>query len=444
MIKSRPTFLSVLLASLMTLSLAIPRPAQAANPTISINPGSITTTKGQTGGQSLNNLSVEDQSGTDDTWDNYVEFQTPGTIYSGYRSYNLPVEISSKSITSLQLTVNFKGPLKSYQTWSWHIYNWSTAQWVFLGNNASAPSWQWTHLTFSAPAPFGRFVNKTTRQIRIRLQSNNARDNLDLDYESLSISYNTTPTPTASPTPTLLPTPIPSDYWKPAVNTSWQIQYSGSIDTSLDVQVYNLDGADTPQSTIDALHARGIKVMCYFSAGSWENWRSDAGQFPAAVLGSTMNGWPDEKWLDIRQIDALRPIMEARMDMCKSKGFDGIDPDNVDGYNNKTGFPLTYQDQLAYNIFLANAAHTRGLAIGLKNDLDQIPDLVAYFDWQLNEQCFEYNECNKLLPFINAGKPVFNVEYNLTRDQFCSKANSLDFNSLRKHLSLDAYRAACR
>jgi hypothetical protein len=132
------------------------------------------------------------------------------------------------------------------------------------------------------------------------------------------------------------------------------------------------------------------------------------------------------------------------MDMCKSKGFDGIDPDNVDGYTNDTGFPLTYQQQLTFNIFLANAAHSRGLAIGLKNDLNQINDLVRYFDWQLNEQCFQYNECDLLLPFINAGKPVFNIEYNLATSQFCAQANAMNFNSLKKNLALDAYRAACR
>jgi len=232
--------------------------------------------------------------------------------------------------------------------------------------------------------------------------------------------------------------------WKPSLVSSWQIQYTGAINTSLDVDIYNLDAFDTNAATISSLHSRGMHVMCYFSAGSWENWRPDKNQFPAQVLGKTLDAWAGEKWLDIRRLDILGPIMKARMDLCKSKGFDGIDPDNTDGYTNDTGFPLTYQDQLNYNIFLANAAHARRLSIGLKNDIDQIPDLVSYFDWQLNEQCFQYDECDKLLPFITAGKPVFNIEYYLSTGQFCPQANAMNFNSLKKRLSLDAYRVPCR
>ena len=131
------------------------------------------------------------------------------------------------------------------------------------------------------------------------------------------------------------------------------------------------------------------------------------------------------------------------MDLCKSKGFDGLEPDNIDGYSNNSGFPLTAQDQLNYNKWLAAAAHARGLSIGLKNDLEQIPQLVTSFDWALNEQCFEYNECSLLAPFTQAGKAVFEVEYNLATSQFCDKAVALKFNALKKGLDLDAPVTAC-
>jgi hypothetical protein len=136
--------------------------------------------------------------------------------------------------------------------------------------------------------------------------------------------------------------------------------------------------------------------------------------------------------------------MTAHIQMCKSKDFDGIDPDNIDAYTNSTGLPLTYQDQLNYNLFLETTAHSLGLAAGLKNDIDQIPVLVNYFDWELNEECFYYDECNTLQPFITAGKPVFNIEYNLSISAFCPQANALNFNSLKKNLALDAYRVHCR
>jgi hypothetical protein len=55
------------------------------------------------------------------------------------------------------------------------------------------------------------------------------------------------------------------------------------------------------------------------------------------VIGNDYEGWPGEKWLDIRQIDQLAPIMRARLDACRAKGFDGIEPDNIDEYTNDTG-----------------------------------------------------------------------------------------------------------
>ena len=242
------------------------------------------------------------------------------------------------------------------------------------------------------------------------------------------------------------PKPLTSsdDIWIPPLNTSWQWQLSGTVDQSYDVDMYDIDMFDNDVDVVASLHEKGRKVIGYFSAGSYENWRPDANEFPESVLGKPLEGWAGERWLDIRQLDILGPIMTARMDLCKGKGFDGIDPDNVDGYINDTGFPLTYQDQIVYNMFLANEAHARGLSIGLKNDLDQINDLLSYFDWALNEQCFQYKEYDKLLSFINDGKAVFQVEYYLKLRKFCPLANQLNFNSMKKHINLGAWRKPCR
>jgi hypothetical protein len=224
---------------------------------------------------------------------------------------------------------------------------------------------------------------------------------------------------------------------------SWQIQYSGEIDTDLNVDVFNLDLFDTPSPIIEALHRDGVFVICYFSAGSFEDWRPDAARFPGDVLGRNLEDWPGEQWLDISRIDLLSPIMEARLDLAVQKGCDGVDPDNVDGYLNDTGFPLQPRDQLAYNIFLSDAAHTRGLAIGLKNDMEQISELLPYYDWVLNEECFYYQECEWLLPFIQAEKPVLVVEYELSPVEFCKQANEFGFNALHKRWDLDAYVIDC-
>jgi hypothetical protein len=232
--------------------------------------------------------------------------------------------------------------------------------------------------------------------------------------------------------------------WRPVPGQSWQIQYSGALDTSLEVQIYNLDLFEISPDLVAQLHSQGRHVICYFSAGSYEDWRPDANLFPPQVLGSNLDDWPGEKWLDIRRIDLLAPVMTARLNLAVEKGCDGVDPDNVDGYTNQTGFPLTYADQLAYNLWLAGQAHARSLSIGLKNDLDQVEDLLPYFDWQLNEQCFQYNECDYLLPFIQANKPVYGIEYEGPASNFCPTANALNFDTLQKRLELDAWRVSCR
>jgi len=232
--------------------------------------------------------------------------------------------------------------------------------------------------------------------------------------------------------------------WQPTPGTSWQWQLSGVIDTSFDVQMYDIDLFDTPQSVIDLLHTEGRVVICYFSAGSWEDWRPDAGNFPSEVIGNPLDNWPGENWLDIRQIDTLSPIMSARFDLAVEKDCDGVEPDNVDGYSNDSGFPLTARDQLTYNIWLAEQAHQRGLSIGLKNDLEQVKDLLPFFDWALNEECFTYAECDLLSLFTQANKAVFGVEYELESDQFCPQSNALDFDFLKKNWDLDAWRESCR
>lgn len=225
---------------------------------------------------------------------------------------------------------------------------------------------------------------------------------------------------------------------------SWQIQYTGDLDLDPEVDLINLDLFDTPSEIIKELQKRGVFVVCYFSAGSFEDWRPDADQYPRGILGKELDNWPGEHWIDIRQIEVLSPIIDKRFDLALQKGCDGIDPDNLDGFENDTGFSLTGADQLAFNTYLSRAAHSRGLKIGLKNDLNQIPALVEYFDWIVNEECFLYQECDLLLPFLDAGKPVFVIEYKLRPEKFCPQANQLGFLALQKHLDLDDFTVDCR
>ena len=236
--------------------------------------------------------------------------------------------------------------------------------------------------------------------------------------------------------------PDGAGHWRPRPGTAWQWQLSGKLDTSVDVPVYDIDGFDHTASTVAALHDDGRKVICYLSTGAWEDFRPDAGKFPKSVLGKG-NGWEGERWLDIRETDVLEPLMAERIDMCREKGFDAVEPDNMDGYKNDTGFPLTGDDQLRYNRLIAKLAHDRGMAVGLKNDLDQIPDLVDDFDFAVNEQCAQYGECARLTPFVAAGKAVFHVEYSGPTRRFCPESRRLGLSSMLKRPELGVWREPC-
>ena len=246
--------------------------------------------------------------------------------------------------------------------------------------------------------------------------------------------------------------PITTGNWyKPNTNTSWQWQLKEKITTIYDVKIYDIDLFDSNRTLIKKLKDDGKKVICYFSAGSYENWRSDKDDFPKTLLGKIMDGWEDEKWLDISN-EGLIPIMRARLDLAVEKGCDGVEPDNMDGYINDTGFNLNATHQLAYNKFIANEAHKRGLSVGLKNDLEQVIELEPYYDFSVDEQCYEYNECNKLTPFIEANKPVLHAEYaqkyidndNGERDNLCSTTTNLKFQTLILPLDLDdSFRYTC-
>ncbi len=238
------------------------------------------------------------------------------------------------------------------------------------------------------------------------------------------------------------PSPVASpSWWTPTKSTTFQYALS-VVDTKTNVKVVFMDGEDATARQVTAVHNAGRKAVCYISAGTWEDWRSDATSFPASVLGSAVDDWPGERWLDIRAKNTLIALMEKRVSTCKAKGFDAVDFDNVDAYTNKSGFPLTGAHQIAYNTALANLAHSKGLGVGLKNDVDQAAQLVSVFDFAVNEQCLQYNECKRYQPFLKAGKVVFHIEY---RDDtaFCSDPRRAGLTSIAKRMELGTWLLAC-
>jgi hypothetical protein len=248
-------------------------------------------------------------------------------------------------------------------------------------------------------------------------------------------------------------TPVPispallSTWWHPAPGLTWQWHLSDPpVDTSVDARVYDIDLFDNDAAVVEELHGRGRMVIGYISVGSWEDWRPDKGSFPLEVLGKDYEGWPGEKWLDIRQIDLLAPIMRRRLDLCKAKGFDAVEPDNIQIHDNATGFPIIYKDQLKYAGWLADEAHARGLAIGLKNASDMVRDSLSFFDFSITEDCFYEGWCEEVLPFIQAGKPVFAAEYTDTGVDFsaaCAWGRAHNISFIQKNRILTAFRNTC-
>jgi hypothetical protein len=255
---------------------------------------------------------------------------------------------------------------------------------------------------------------------------------------------------TAAPTPAASSPSSGSARWTPSATDTWQWQLKGTIDTRIAATVYDIDLFDTPQATIDALKAQGRRVVCYFSAGSSENWRSDFARFAAADMGNALDNWPGERWLDTRSAN-VRAIMQSRLDLAVSKGCDGVEPDNMDAYQNGPGFALDGPTQLDYNRFIAREAHARGLAVGLKSDVDQLAALAAEFDFAVNEQCHEYTECDGYSVFTAQGKPVFNAEYDArwvgdatARNALCAASRAAGLRTLVLPLELDGtFRYPC-
>lgn len=239
--------------------------------------------------------------------------------------------------------------------------------------------------------------------------------------------------------------------WQPAVGATWQIVLEHALnDSTPDVTIYDIDLFTNPSTTMAALHALNRKVICYFSAGSYEDFRPDSHLFQPSDYGKPLDGWPGEHWLDIRSTN-VRSIMLARLDLAEQKGCDGVDPDNIDGYDNDTGLDLRSTDAIDYLSFLANAAHSRHLSIGLKNAGDIVNATLPLMQWEVNEQCVQFDECEAFRPFLAAGKPVFHIEYPdqapvvsaAAKSSICQEQDARGFSTLLKELNLGNWLETC-
>jgi hypothetical protein len=226
--------------------------------------------------------------------------------------------------------------------------------------------------------------------------------------------------------------------------TSWQIQLSGALDDSYDVDLYDVDLHNNSEADFAELHASGRFVACYFSAGTLEAWREDADAVPDSVIGNPHPAYPSESWLDVRD-GAVREVMEARIELARAKGCDAIQPANLALSAFDSGFAIGESETIAYAEFLANAAHTRGMQVAWSDEPGLLSGIEQLFDWGIAIQCIEFDSCAPWLGFADAGKPVFMVEIGdeADIDRLCPAAASLGFPLVIKDSNYTAFRVGC-
>lgn len=222
----------------------------------------------------------------------------------------------------------------------------------------------------------------------------------------------------------------------------WQWQLDGVLDPTVEAEVFVLDPVATTAAQTTELRSRNRRLICQVYVGSVHPDDPDASRYPAQVRGATSTG-TGRSWLDVRRWETLRPVLADRFRLCRGKGFAAVVIADADGYDKRSGFPLEFDDQLAFNRRVAALARSLGLSPGLLGALAQVAALAPDFDFAVNEECVRLKNCAKLLPFADAGKPVFHVEYTGATLDFCVTSVGYGFASMRKNRTLDAWRQPC-
>lgn len=260
-----------------------------------------------------------------------------------------------------------------------------------------------------------------------------------------------TPAPAPAPAPTPTPTPTPTTGIKlpPTGLMSWDWQIGASSDSAISVpagaKLIDLDGFNTSAAKVAELKSKGYYTVCYINAGSWESYRPDASKYPDYLKIQQDPDWAGEYFLDVTDVfksgSALAPILQARFKMCKDKGFDALEPDNLQNDENVSGGRVTTQQQIDFNGWVADQAHAAGLAVFQKNGPDKIllkdrtgKMMVEKFDGILNEECQQYSECGPLAEYTKRGKLALNVEYSTALN--CATYTSLGVSAMKRDLGL--------
>ncbi len=309
--------------------------------------------------------------------------------------------------------------------------------------------------------------------VSVRMVATNS-DDLSLDQLILVSGSPSAPTPAPVPPVVVNPAPMPPVIVPPVVvapvpvpvppvtnppatgirlppngkiSWDWQIGASGdnAIVAPAGVKLLDVDVFSTSAAKVAQLKAQGVYTVCYINAGSYQPGLPDSAQYPAYLKLQKDPDWAGEYFLDVTDVfkanSALASILKARLQLCKDKGFDAVEPDNLQNDENIKGGLISTQQQIDFNGWFADTAHAYGLAVFQKNGPDKIllkdrtgKMMVDKFDGILNEECQQYDECQPLNEYVKRGKLALNVEYAVAPN--CSLSNMLNINTIRKDLNL--------
>ena len=403
---------------LFSLSLSFSLSAQT------LYPQSVKVINGSKSEQSVSVLSKNDQKASQNSWGSYIELSASSANSVVDFTFSVPSKLST--CKEVRLEINRLGEPKSIEKWYINIKNANTQKFENLLVNTQA-DWTWSKQNRAVSNIANYIDNNSALTIESTCKECSVQD---IDYMALSFSQCNDDV-----------VKTPKDKNENVLLGNYNVQYT-ELNNLITENFSNIDidMEDSQPSLFDSFAKNGKNAICYINVGAYEEWRSDAKDFDSSILLGNRNGWAGERWLDIRQIDKIRPLMMARLDRAKAKGCKAIHADNVDAFENDTGTKLSYKEQLNYNLMLAEITHQRGMLIGLKNDITQIPDLVDAYDFAISEECYEFGECEIFSEFAKRNKPVYIMEYKRgVFDKARDDATSKGYYLILKKLNLGAF-----
>jgi hypothetical protein len=242
----------------------------------------------------------------------------------------------------------------------------------------------------------------------------------------------------------------------PATRAAYPAPGSANIwDTDL-FQDSNRPNAGIPTGSspvVRAIHAAGHYSICYVEAGAYQQGFPDNAHFARSDYGGVgdkatqMQGYSNEYWFNLTGFRNYVPghpatlrgaavniaaALDKRFGWCRTEGQDAVEPDDLDGYTNKstggqTPWGMTRADAAGFERWLADDFHSHGLAAFQKNDGANAPADARTFDGMIIEECNYYHDpCTgpggDATAYLARHKPVLNAEYTADGEtkRFCS------------------------